>query len=672
MEKKTFYITTPIYYPSDKLHIGHSYTTVAADAIARYKRLRGYDVMFLTGTDEHGQKIQRKAEAKGVTPKQYVDEIVAGIEELWKLMKITNDKFIRTTDKYHEETVQKIFKKLYDQGDIYKSEYEGWYCTPCESFWTKTQLKDGKCPDCGREVELTREESYFFRLSKYQDRLIRHIEENPDFIQPVSRQNEMINNFLKPGLEDLCVSRTTFDWGIPVTFDDKHVVYVWIDALSNYITALGYLSEDDSNYRKYWPADVHLVGKEIVRFHTIIWPAMLMALGEPLPKQVFGHGWLLLEGGKMSKSVGNVVDPVVLINKYGLDPIRYFLLREVPFGSDGVFSNEALIQRINSDLANDLGNLLSRTVTMIDKYFGGVLPDEMAEGDFDSDLKAVYSQLPQTVENLMDKLQFSTALAEIWKAISRTNKYIDETMPWVLAKSEENRPRLAAVLYNLAESLRIVSILIEPFMPETPEKIRQQLGIADYAHEWDSAKVWGGYPTGVPVKRGEPLFPRIDMQKELEELAAMTSGGVKDNTGENHGAGEKTVPAAGGQSGRKADGNEKHNGGSDAKPLITIDDFAKLDLRVAKVLTAEKVEGSDKLLKLTVELGNETRQVVSGIAKHYTPESLIGKSVILVANLKPAKLRGIESQGMILAASNDDTLVVATLDGAIDSGSRVS
>jgi len=674
MEKKTFYITTPIYYPSDKLHIGHSYTTVAADAIARYKRLRGYDVMFLTGTDEHGQKIQRKAEAKGVTPKQYVDEIVAGIKELWKLMKITNDRFIRTTDKEHEAAVQKIFKKLYDQGDIYKSEYEGWYCTPCESFWTKTQLKDGKCPDCGREVELTREESYFFRLSKYQDRLIKYIEEHPDFIQPASRQNEMINNFLKPGLEDLCVSRTSFNWGIPVTFDEKHVVYVWIDALSNYITALGYLSDDDSAYRKYWPADVHLVGKEIVRFHTIIWPAMLMALGEPLPKQVFGHGWLLLEGGKMSKSVGNVVDPVVLINKYGVDAIRYFLLREVPFGSDGVFSNEALIQRINSDLANDLGNLLSRTVAMIDKYFGGVLPEEMAEGEFDSDLKAVYAQLPKTVEELMDKYQFSTALAEIWKAISRTNKYIDETMPWVLAKSEENRPRLAAVLYNLAESLRIVSILIEPFMPETPEKIRQQLGIAECGiADWDSAKKWGCYPAGIPVKKGEPLFPRIDVQKELEELTALTGGSAKTNAGNNHEAGQKAGSAANSpKPDRKTDAHDGRNGGSDAKPLITIDDFAKLDLRVAKVLTAEKVEGSEKLLKLTVELGNETRQVVSGIAKYYTPESLIGKSVILVANLKPARLRGIESQGMILAASNDDTLAVATLDGPVDSGTKVS
>lgn len=653
MEKKTFYITTPIYYPSDKLHIGHSYTTVAADAISRYKRLKGYDVMFLTGTDEHGQKIQRKAEEKGVTPKQYVDEIVSGIRDLWNLMKITNDRFIRTTDKEHESAVQKIFKKLYDNGDIYKSEYEGWYCTPCESFWTVTQLTDGKCPDCGADVELTREESYFFKLSKYQDRLIKHIEDNPDFIQPVSRQNEMLNNFLRPGLEDLCVSRTTFNWGIPVTFDDKHVVYVWIDALSNYITALGYLSDDDSSYKKYWPADVHLVGKEIVRFHTIIWPAMLMALGEPLPKRVYGHGWLLLEGGKMSKSKGNVVDPVILINKYGLDAVRYFLLREVPFGSDGVFSNEALIQRINSDLANDLGNLVSRTVAMIDKYFDGLIPEDRIAGEFDDELKAVYKDLPQKVEELMDKLQFSTALVEIWKAISRTNKYIDETMPWVLARSDENKPRLAAVMYNLAESLRIVSILIQPFMPETPAKIWHQLGItgADVL-EWDNAKQWGCYPAGVSVNKGEALFPRIDIKKELEELELITPA-VRDSA---PAPAKKTV--------------EKEP--VDKEPeMITIDDFAKLDLRVVKVLEAEKVEGSEKLLKLKVEMGEETRQVVSGIAKHYTPESLVGKSVILVANLKPVKLKGIESQGMILAAANDTVLALATLDGIVESGMKV-
>lgn len=653
MSKKTFYITTPIYYPSDKLHIGHSYTTVAADAVSRYKRLKGYDVMFLTGTDEHGQKIQRKAEEKGITPKQYVDEIVAGIKDLWELLRITNDRFIRTTDPNHEKTVQQIFKKLYDQGDIYKSEYEGWYCTPCESFWTKTQLVDGKCPDCGREVELTKEESYFFRLSKYQDRLIEHIETHPEFIQPVTRQNEMLNNFLRPGLEDLCVSRTSFNWGIPVTFDEKHVVYVWIDALSNYITALNYLSEDDSDYRKYWPADVHLVGKEIVRFHTIIWPAMLMALGEPLPKQVFGHGWLLLEGGKMSKSKGNVVDPVVLVDKYGVDAVRYFLLREVPFGSDGVFSNEALINRINSDLANDLGNLVSRTVTMIDKYFEGSIPQKRQPGDFDEDLKKVVMETPSKVEELMDKLQFSTALADIWKTVSRTNKYIDETMPWKLAKDENSRERLAEVLYNLAESIRIISILIQPFMPETPEKIWHQLGISDKkATEWESAKKWGGYPEGSQVCKGDVIFPRIDIQKEMEELEKITTKADKQKDVSKSDKGNDT-------------GNDKKDG------YITIEDFAKIDFRVAKVLEAEKVEGADKLLKLKLELGDEIRQVVSGIAKNYAPESIVGKYVVLVANLKPAKLRGIESQGMILAASDDKDLVLVTIDKEIKSGTNV-
>jgi methionyl-tRNA synthetase len=650
MSSGKFYITTPIYYPSDKLHIGHSYTTVAADAMARYKRLRGFDVMFLTGTDEHGQKIQRVAEERGITPKQHVDEIVAGIKKMWDLMKITNDKFIRTTDDYHIKAVQKIFKKLYDNGDIYKSEYEGWYCTPCESFWTKTQLQEGKCPDCGRGVELTKEESYFFRLSKYQDRLIKHIEETPDFIQPVSRRNEMINNFLKPGLEDLCVSRTTFNWGVPVTFDEGHVVYVWIDALSNYITALGFMSEDESDYKKYWPAEVQLVGKEIVRFHTIIWPAMLMALGEPLPKQVYGHGWLLLEGGKMSKSKGNVVDPVILVKKYGLDAIRYFLLREVPFGSDGVFTNEALINRINSDLANDLGNLVSRTVAMIDKYFDGTMPSNRQSGDFDNELMEVVINTPKKVEELMDNLQFNVALSEIWKTVSRTNKYIDETMPWILAKDEEKRERLAAVMYNLAESIRIISVLIQPFMPETPEKIWNQLGLADSdATSWESAKKWGSYPGGAKVNKGESLFPRIDLEKEMKELEE-----IEKKTKE-----EKQ---------RKLSENTDK---SNKKEQITIDDFAKIDLRVGKVIEAEKVEKADKLLKLKLEVGEETRQVVAGIAKHYKPEDIIGKYVIIVANLKPVKLRGIESQGMILAASNDKDLVVATVDNMIESGARV-
>ncbi len=692
MSKKTYYITTPIYYPSGKLHIGHSYTTVAADAVSRYKRLKGFDVMFLTGTDEHGQKIQRKAEEKGITPKQYVDEIVGGIKELWQLMKITNDKFIRTTDEQHKAVVQKIFKTLYDKGDIYKSEYEGWYCTPCESFWTKTQLVDGKCPDCGREVELTKEESYFFKLSKYQDRLIKHIEENPEFIQPVSRQNEMLNNFLRPGLEDIAVSRTTFKWGVPVDFDSKHVVYVWIDALSNYISAMGYLTEDASDFNKYWPADVHLVGKEIVRFHTIIWPAMLMALDLPLPKQVYGHGWLLLEGGKMSKSKGNVVDPKILVDKYGLDSIRYFLLREVPFGSDGIFSNEALINRINSDLANDLGNLVSRTVAMIDKYFGGTIPENKIAGDFDEELKSMLGALPQRVEDLLDKLQFSTALSEIWKAVSRTNKYIDETMPWVLAKDEANTGRLAAVMYNLAESLRIVSILIQPFMPETPEKIWAQLGISDKALvEWDKASVWGVYPVSAKVCKGDVIFPRIDLKKELEELESMnapkegnddkagkddkpakdSSNMAKDANSRVSSSSQDACKAQSAKSGEKSAVNTAQATDETNANLITIDDFAKVELKVAKVIVAEKVEKADKLLKLQLQVGDEQRQVVSGIAKYYTPEEMVGKTIVLVANLKPVKLRGIESQGMILAASNENGLSLVTIDKDLGSGAHV-
>ncbi len=648
-DAKTFYITTPIYYPSDKLHIGHSYTTVAADAAARFKRLLGYDVHFLTGTDEHGQKIERIARDHGITPKAYVDKIVAGIKELWDLLDISYDQFIRTTDDYHVEAVQKIFKKLYDQGDIYKSEYEGWYCTPCESFWTERQLVDGNCPDCGRPVELVKEESYFFKLSKYQDRLIKYIEKHPDFIQPQSRQNEMLNNFLKPGLEDLCVSRTSFKWGIPVTFDDDHVIYVWIDALSNYITALGYLSDNPENFNRYWPADVHLVGKEIVRFHTIIWPIMLMALGVELPKQVFGHGWLILEGGKMSKSKGNVVDPVVLVDRYGVDAIRYFLLREVPFGADGVFSNEALINRINADLANDLGNLLSRTVAMVDKYFGGVIPAPQAEEEVDADLRQLALDTPKRVEELMDKLLFSNALTEIWRLIGRTNKYIDETMPWILAKDEDKKGRLGTVLYNLAECLRIVGVLLKPFMPNTPAKIFHQLGVGEgKLTDWQSIQQYGQLPGGTKVNRGEVIFPRLDIKEELKAAQA-------DKSGDNNKSGDN-----------KQQGQDKGD-----TPEITIEDFAKLDLRVAKVVEAEKVEGADKLLKLQLEMGAETRQVVSGIAKHYESSQLIGKYVLLVANLKPVKLRGIYSQGMILAASTDKDLVLATVDGEIATGCKV-
>jgi len=647
MENKKFYITTPIYYPSDKLHIGNTYTTVAADALARFKRLTGYDVMFLTGTDEHGQKIQRIAEKNGVTPKEYVDKIVASIKELWKTMNISYDKFIRTTDDYHEKAVQYIFKKLYEKGDIYKGYYEGWYCTPCESFFTETQLKDGKCPDCGRDVEWTKEEAYFFRLSKYQDRLLKYIEEHPEFIQPESRKNEMINNFLKPGLEDLCVSRTSFTWGVPVEFDPKHVVYVWIDALANYITALGYGSEDDTLYNKYWPADVHLVGKDIIRFHTIIWPIMLMALDLPLPKQVFGHGWLLVDGGKMSKSKGNVVDPVVLTEHFGVDAVRYYLLREIPFGQDGQFTNEMFIKRINSDLANDLGNLVSRTLTMIEKYFDGEILRGEA-GEFDEDLKTLAKVTPAKVEDLMNQYRISDAMDEIWRLISRANKYIDETMPWVLAKEENTKHRLKEVLYNLAETIRFITVLLQSFMPETAEKIKNQFNFIDLT--WDSVKDFGCLKEGTKVKRGDLLFPRIDVEKKLEELEKLNK--KEDNKKEENKEEKKMEPI---------------------KSEITIDDFSKIDLRVARVVECEKIEGADKLLKLKVDLGGELRQVVSGIAKHFKPEELIGKNVILVANLKPVKLRGVDSYGMILAASTSDKekLVLATVDGDIETGAQV-
>ena len=658
-EKSTYYITTPIYYPSDKLHIGHSYTTVAADAMARFKRLTGYDVMFLTGTDEHGQKIEKKAKEHNVTPKEYVDHIVAGIKDLWKLMDISYDDFIRTTDKRHQVVVQKIFKKLYDQDDIYKSEYEGWYCTPCESFWTEHQLEEENCPDCGRRVELVKEESYFFRLSKYQDRLIQYIEGHPDFIQPKSRQNEMLNNFLRPGLEDLCVSRTSFKWGIPVSFDDKHVIYVWVDALSNYISALGFMTDDPKKYKKYWPADVHLVGKEIVRFHTIIWPIMLMALDEPLPKQVFGHGWLILEGGKMSKSKGNVVDPVVLVNRYGLDAVRYFLLREVPFGSDGVFSNESLINRINSDLANDLGNLLSRTTAMIEKYFDGKIPACGELTALDKELQSLALETPRKVESLMDELLFSDALAEIWKLVSRYNKYIDETTPWVLAKTESERPRLGTVMYHLAEGLRFLSVLIAPFMTRTPALMQNQLGVAPGENTtWESLNEFGHIQAGTSVSRGEVIFPRLDLEKELEALDELKKEDelVKDSIA----AAEKP-----GIKGLEEDQSE-------ILPEISIDDFAKIDLRVAKVVAAEKVKKTDKLLKLTLDVGGKPRQVVSGIAQDYSPEEMAGKSVIIIANLKPVTLRGIQSEGMILAASDDNgKLVLLTVSGEIESGAQV-
>ena len=635
MEKKKFYITTPIYYPSDKLHIGHSYTTVACDALARFKRMQGYDVMFLTGTDEHGQKIQDKAAAKGVTPQQYVDEIVSGIKDLWKLMNISNDRFVRTTDPYHVETVQKIFKKLYEQGDIYKGCYKGHYCKPCESFWTESQLKDGKCPDCGGDVYEAEEEAYFFRTGKYAERLLKLYNDVPDFIQPESRRNEMIA-FINQGLQDTCVSRTSVKWGIPVDFDPNHTVYVWIDALSNYISALGYGNEAYNDYNKYWPADLHMVGKEILRFHTIIWPAMLMALDLPLPSRVFGHGWLLLDGGKMSKSKGNVVDPVVLCDRYGVDAIRYFLLREIPFGNDGIFSNEALINRINADLANDLGNLLSRTVSMIEKYFGGTLPTERAEGDFDAEMVEVIKAMPEKASACMDKLLIPQALAEIFKGIQRANKYIDETAPWVLAKDEANRARLAGVMYNLCETLRFAATLLQPFLPDTAPRMAQQLGLDAAGMTFDS--LVDGAPASYTVAKGEVLFPRIDAAKELAELEAA-----------QHAAQAAAQPAPAAEKPAVAE-NIEH------LPEVSFDDFCKVELRVAKVMNCEQLKESKKLLLLTLFDGERERTILSGIAKWYTPADLIGKNVGIVANLAPRPmLKGkYVSEGMVMAADMPD------------------
>ena len=644
--KEKFYITTPIYYPSGNWHLGHCYTTVICDAIARFKRMDGFDVFFLTGTDEHGVKIEKRAAENNTTPKAFVDALVGNIKELWKTLGISYDKFIRTTDDYHVEAVQKIFKKLYDNGDIYKAEYEGMYCTPCESFWTESQLVDGKCPDCGRPVEKAKEESYFFRLSKYQDKLIELYQNNPEFISPKSRMNEMINNFIKPGLQDLCVSRTSFKWGIPVSFDDKHVIYVWIDALTNYITALGYEGKDDSLFKKYWPADLHMVGKEIVRFHTIIWPAILMALGVELPKKVYGHGWLLIGGDKMSKSKGNVVDPFVLSERYGVDAVRYFLLREVPFGSDGVYTNEALLNRTNADLANDLGNLVSRTTAMITQYFGGIIPDGSYREEIDNELVSLCEEALEKVRRDVDNLLIPESLAEIFKLIQRANKYIDETTPWILAKDESKKQRLGTVLYNLAETIRISAVLLSPFMPDTAKRIFDDLQLGKLPDSFDSVKTFGLLESGKPVVKGKALFPRIDVKKELVELEKLA---------EKH---EKKQE-------KPAESNEE-------KGLISIDEFSKIELATAKVLTCEKVEKSDKLLKLTLDVGGKQRTVVSGIAQYYTPEYMVGKTVVIVKNLKPVKLKGILSEGMILCASNGKDVVFVSPEKEIESGSGVN
>ncbi|HEY4554003.1 MAG TPA: methionine--tRNA ligase [Bacillaceae bacterium] len=650
---KTFYLTTPIYYPSGNLHIGHAYTTVAGDAMARYKRMRGYDVMYLTGTDEHGQKIQQKAEEKGVSPQAYVDEIVGGIQDLWKKLDISYDDFIRTTQPRHKDIVQKIFKQLLDQGDIYLDEYEGWYCTPCESFFTERQLEEGNCPDCSRPVEKVKEKSYFFKMSKYVDRLVQYYEENPDFIQPESRKNEMLNNFIKPGLEDLAVSRTTFDWGIKVPGNPEHVIYVWIDALTNYITALGYGTDDDSKYLKYWPADVHLVGKEIVRFHTIYWPIMLMALDLPLPKKVFAHGWLLMKDGKMSKSKGNVVDPVTLIDRYGLDALRYYLLREVPFGSDGVFTPEGFVERINFDLANDLGNLLNRTIAMINKYFGGSIP--VYKGNvtpFDEDLLSANEETVKKYEEAMEKMEFSVALASVWQLVSRTNKYIDETQPWMLAKDESKHEELASVMVHLAESLRRTAILLQPFLTKTPARIFSQLNVNEEAlTSWDSLEAFGAIPEDTSVvAKGEPIFPRLDIEEEVAYIKEQMQG---------------TAPAA------EEKAEEEPQEENSAQSEISIDDFMKVELRVAEVVHCEPVKKANKLLKLQLDLGYEKRQVVSGIAEFYRPEELVGRKVIVVANLKPVKLRGELSQGMILAGEKNGVLSLATVDQTLENGALV-
>lgn len=649
MEKKTYYITTPLYYPSNNLHIGHTYTTVAADAMARFKKVMGYDVKFLTGTDEHGQKIETVAKEKGLDPKAYVDGIVENIQKLWETMEISHDIFIRTTDEYHEKSVQKIFTSLYEKGEIYKGKYEGHYCTPCEAFWTDSQLKDGKCPDCGRAVQWAEEEAYFFKLSKYTDRLLELFENSKEFLEPNSRVNEMVNNFLKPGLDDLCVSRTTFDWGIPVPFDEKHIIYVWFDAVCNYITALGYGSDNQEMFDKYWPADVHLVGKEIVRFHTLIWPAILMALGVDVPKKVFAHGWILFDNDKMSKSKGNVMYPEPLIELYGVDALKYFLLREFSFGADGSFTKEKFIARLNSDLANDLGNLVSRTAAMIEKYNQGILPAADYTFEFDASLKETVTTAPEKVSAAMDHLNYSGALEEIWKVISRTNKYIDETQPWVLAKSEDDKAKLDTVLYNLTEAIRVISVLIRPFMEKTSNTIWAQFSIQEGELSlWENLSKWGIMKAGAKVSKGDVMFPRLDVAQEIERINEANRAFAEARGGKV----ETEAPLV-------------------HKEEITIDDFSKVELRIGEVLEAKAHPNADKLLVLQIKIGPEVRQIVSGIAKHYKPEELVGKKLIVVANLKPVKLRGVDSYGMILAASNEEEFTLGTVLSDIKSGSEV-